>query len=180
MLPLVRRTAALALKVAAALAFLAPLATRVVLGRSFYQTGLGKWTHFDNTVVFFTELGILLPEANAAVVATLELVGGCALVVGLLTRPFAAALATTMGVALLTADKERFLGSWSGDGDIGLLDIPAFVYLLFCAWLALYGPGALSLDALLKRRLGIGTPPTPSGPATPAAPQGTAAGPDAL
>jgi putative oxidoreductase len=159
-LALVRKSAALGLRVAAALAFLAPLATRIVVGLAFYMTGSGKWAHFDNTVTFFTEIGIPYPEWNAAVVATLELVGGIALVLGLFTRLFAAGLLSTMAVALLTADKERFLSTWSAASDISPTDIPAFVFLLFFAWLALYGPGPLSLDALLARWLKIGAKPS--------------------
>ncbi len=152
---LIQKSATLGLKVAAALAFLAPLATRIVVGWAFYLTGSGKWAHFDNTVTFFTELGIPYPVANAAFVATLELVGGIALMVGLFTRLFAAGLASTMVVALLTADKQRFLESWSTASEISPTDISAFVFLLFFAWLALYGPGPVSLDKLLARWLKV-------------------------
>jgi len=161
---LVQKSAALGLKVAAALAFLAPLVTRIVVGWAFYLTGSGKWAHFDNTVTFFTELGIPFPEANAALVATLELVGGIALMVGLLTRLFAAGLASTMVVALLTADKQRFLESLNTTSEISPTDISAFVFLLFFAWLALYGPGPVSLDKLLAKWLKLeadGPRPTP-------------------
>jgi len=156
---LVSRSAAIGLKVAAVLAFLAPLATRIVVGWAFYLTGSGKWAHFDNTVTFFTELGIPFPQANAALVATLELVGGVCLILGLLTRLFATGLATTMVVALLTADKGRFVESWSTASEISPTDISSFVFLLFFLWLALYGPGVLSLDYLLARWLGIGGKP---------------------
>jgi putative oxidoreductase len=152
---LVQKSAALGLKAAAALAFLAPLVTRIVVGWAFYLTGSGKWAHFDNTVTFFTELGIPFPEANAALVATLELVGGIALMVGLLTRLFAAGLASTMVVALLTADKQRFLESLNTTSEISPTDISAFVFLLFFAWLALYGPGPVSLDKLLAKWLKV-------------------------
>jgi putative oxidoreductase len=150
---LVSRAPALGLKIAAALAFLAPLLTRVVVGWAFYLTGSGKWAHFDNTVTFFTELGIPFPQANAAFVATLELVGGICLILGLLTRLFATGLASTMVVALMTADKDRFLESWSTASEISPTDISAFVFLLFLLWLALYGPGPLSLDKLVSRWL---------------------------
>jgi putative oxidoreductase len=158
----IRKSVTLGLKVAAALAFLAPLATRLVVGWAFYLTGRGKWAHFDNTVTFFTELGIPFPEANAAFVASLELAGGIALIVGLGTRLFAAGLASTMVVALLTADKQRFLDSLGTASETSPTDIPAFVFLLFFAWLALYGPGVLSLDWLLSKLFKTGTDPTPA------------------
>ena len=120
-----KRAAELGLKVAAALSFLAPLLTRLVVGQAFFLTGRGKWQHFENTVTFFTELGIPFPEANAAFVASLELVGGICLILGLFTRFMSAGLLSTMVVALLTADKERFLESWSPTSDIGPLDVLA-------------------------------------------------------
>ena len=152
-----KRIAELGLKVASALSFLAPLLTRLVVGQAFFLTGRGKWQHFENTVTFFTELGIPFPELNAAFVASLELAGGICLILGLFTRFMSAGLLSTMVVALLTADKERFLESWSPSSDIGPLDVSPFAFLLFLLWLTLYGPGAVSLDALLKRWLGLGS-----------------------
>ena len=53
------------LKVAAALAFLAPLATRIVIGHGFYAAGHGKWGRMENVISFFSDLGIPYPAANA-------------------------------------------------------------------------------------------------------------------
>ena len=98
---------------------------------------------------FFTELGIPMPQANAFFVSRLEFWGGLLLVVGLLTRVVAAGLASTMLVALATADRETFLGALKGTSDAGLTDVTSFVYLLFLVWLdCLASPGAgVSLDA---------------------------------
>ncbi len=159
----VKRAAELGLKVAAALSFLAPLVTRLAVGQAFFLTGRGKWQHFENTVTYFTELGIPFPEANAAFVASLELVGGICLILGLLTRLMSAGLLGTMAVALATADKERFLESLQPASEIGPLDLSPVVFLLFFLWLALFGPGAVSLDALLKRWLGLGKKASPEG-----------------
>jgi putative oxidoreductase len=139
-------------RLAGRLAFLAPLATRLVIGLGFVHTGLGKWRHLDRTVEFFAGLGIPFPAASATLVASLELVGGAALLAGLLTRVFATALSGTMAVALLTADRPAFLAAWGGAGETSLTDVTAFVYLLFLLWLALLGPGAASLDRALRRR----------------------------
>jgi putative oxidoreductase len=146
-----RRARELALKLAAVLAFVAPLATRLVMGQAYYQTGSGKIANFANTVGFFGELGIPYPEANAFLVSRLEFWGGLLLIVGLLTRVVAAGLASTMVVAIATADREDFLGALRGTGEKGLTDVVPFVYLLFLVWLVLYGPGPVSLDALLVR-----------------------------
>jgi putative oxidoreductase len=151
-----KRAAELGLKLAAALSFLAPLLTRLVVGQAFFLTGRGKWQNFENTVTFFTELGIPFPEANAAFVSSLELVGGICLVLGLLTRLMSAGLLSTMVVALATADKERFFESLNPAAEIGPLDVSPVVFLLLLLWLTLFGPGLLSLDALLKQWLGLG------------------------
>jgi len=148
-----RRGRTLALKLAAALAFTAPLVTRLVMGQAFYQTGSGKIENFANTVSFFSELGIPMPEANAFVVSRLEFWGGLLLLVGLATRLVAAGLASTMVVALATADRVTFLDALRGVGDGGLTDVVPFVYLLFLGWLVLAGPGVVSLDALVARWL---------------------------
>ena len=148
-----RRARAQALKLIAALAFLAPLVTRLVMGQAFYQTGSGKIENFANTVGFFGELGIPFPEANAFLVSRLEFWGGLLLLIGLLTRLVAAGLATTMFVALATADRATFLNALRGTGDAGLTDVVPFVYLLFLGWLVLAGPGAVSLDTLVARWL---------------------------
>lgn len=155
-LAVLKKATSLGLRLAAALAFLAPLLTRLVMGQAFYQTGGGKIANFDNTVAFFTELGIPMPEANALFVSRLEYFGGIALVLGLLTRLFAAGLASTMVVALLTADKQSFLDALRGSGEAGLTDVVPFVYLLFLGWLVLYGPGPVSLDKLVSKCLGFG------------------------
>ncbi len=151
------RTAAERLRgLARRLAWLAPLATRIVLGLAFVQAGLGKFQHFDGTVRYFSSLGIPVATFSAGLVATMELVGGAALLAGFLSRLMASCLAVTMIVALLTAEGDAFLRSWSPGADIAPSDVLPFRFLLLLAWVALYGPGTASLDALLARWRGRG------------------------
>lgn len=147
----VRRAVRLGLQAAAATAFLPPLLTRLVLGQAYFFTGRGKLENFENTVSFFTDLGIPMPGANAAFVARLEYYGGMLLMVGLLTRVVALLLSSTMVVALLTADRALFLEALRGSGDAGLTDVTPFVYLLLLLWLVAFGPGPVSVDRLLAR-----------------------------
>lgn len=135
------------------LAFIAPLATRIVIGLAYFQTGLGKWQHFDGTVQFFASSGIPFPAFNVALVATLELIGGPLLVAGLMTRLTASALGASMVVALLTADRASFLAAWTPGGESGPTDVAAFVFLLFLLWLVLIGPGAASVDRWMRGKL---------------------------
>lgn len=152
----VERPARLGLRVAAALAFLPPLITRIALGHAFFLTGRGKLADFDTFVSFLTDQGVPQPVLNAHVVARLEYYGGILLVLGLLTRLVALGLAGTMVVALLT-ERRQFFESWRFTGEIGPTDISSFVFLVLLTWLVVQGPGVVSLDALLARWLGLKT-----------------------
>lgn len=147
------RTAATLLTRARALAeAVAPLAVRVLMGHAFLLAGLGKWRHFDGTVEYFASLGIPMPSANAAFIATLELVGGIALIFGLGTRVFSALLSSTMIVALLTAERAGLVEALTG-GERSPTELVPLVYLTFLVVLVTFGPGPLSADRLLRRPL---------------------------
>ena len=140
-------------KVTAKLAFIAPLATRIVIGLAFFHTGTGKFRHLDNVVGFFQGLGIPFPIFHAGLVASMETFGGIALIFGLFTRFFASGLSITMIVALLTADTANFLASWGSAAEQSPTDVTSFVFLLFLVWLVFYGAGNVSLDAFLRKVL---------------------------
>jgi putative oxidoreductase len=150
-----RAASRVSLKVIATVSFIAPLLTRLLVGYAFYITGKGKVGNLEGITEFFTSLGIPFPAANAWFVSHLEYFGGMLLMIGLATRPVAALLGSTMIVALLTADRADFLMAWSGEGEKGLLDIVPVAYGAFLSWLLLYGPGMVSLDALLRHYLKI-------------------------
>lgn len=154
----VSRVARTGLRAAGQLSFLAPLITRLVIGYAFFLTGRGKLENFDGTVGFFTELGIPFPELNAAFVSRLEYYGGALLIAGLATRLVSALLGSTMIVALLTADRANVLKALSLSSEIGLTDVTPVVFGMFLLWLLLYGPGLLSVDAVIARGLGLSTP----------------------
>jgi len=148
----IQRVAGLGLRITAALSFLAPLLTRLVIGWAFHVTGHGKLENLDRTTQFFAGLGIPLPHINAIFVSALEFVGGLFIFVGLFTRIFAALLSCSMIVALLTSDGGEWLMKFPAD----LTDVTSFTFLLFLIWLVLYGPGPISLDKLLSKWLRIG------------------------
>jgi len=152
--PQVRRLLTSGKKVAVSVAPIAALATRLAYGKQFMVTGWGKWSNLDNVTQFFTTLGLPMPRANAIVVATVELVGGACLVLGLGTRLCAALLSATMVVALLTADRAGFVDqlAWGGDLTDTKL-VTSFPYLLALLWLVGYGGGPVSVDASIARNL---------------------------
>jgi putative oxidoreductase len=157
-----QRTNAMVDRMTAALAFIAPLTTRLVIGLAFFQAGSGKLRNFESVIGFFNSLGIPFPAFNAGLVASMETVGGLMLIVGLFTRFFASGLAITMVVALLTADTADFLAAWSGSSQLSPTDVTAFTFLLFLLWLVFYGAGRLSLDVLLQKLLMPEAAPTGS------------------
>ena len=150
---IIRKVSPLALRLLGYVDFVPGALTRLVAGFAFYDSGKGKLANMENTVNFFTDLGIPFPELNAAFVSRLEYYGGLLLLAGVLTRIVAALLSSTMIVAMLTADRETIVSALTRTSEIGLSDVPAFVLLVFLSWLVVKGPGALSIDALLKRAI---------------------------
>lgn len=146
-----QRAAESGLKLAGTLAFLAPLLTRLVIGWAFHLTGHGKLQNLDRTASFFGDTGIPFPRANAVFIATLEFVGGLFLMLGLATRIVALLLSATMVVALMTADRENLVTHFAHE----LTDVVPVVYGLFLLWLILYGPGPVSIDHWIRKKLRI-------------------------
>ncbi len=153
--PLLARGLGLWFKIAAVLSFLPPLLARLLVAHSFYLSGNGKLEHPDRVVQFFTSLGIPMPGLHAAFVSRLEYYGAFLILAGLATRPVAALLGGTMVVALLTADRQSFLDALLARSDGDLTTVAPVPLGICLAWLLVYGPGLLSLDALLARVLGI-------------------------
>ena len=123
------------------------LVTRVIIGIGFYYTGRGKLGNIEGVIEYFKSLNIPFPELQAPFVARVEYYGGILLVLGLFGRPVAAMLASTMVVALMTADKADFLATLTWDDKVPT-DITAFAYLLLLGWVVCYGSGVFSLDKL--------------------------------
>jgi len=123
--------------------FVAPSVARLTLGVLFMSTGWGKVHSLAKVTAFFTDLGIPAPGLNAHVVSFVELFGGALLLVGLASRLAAVPLMVSMLVAILTAQRAEVHGL---PDLFGLVEWTYFALLL---WVALAGPGKLSLDHLL-------------------------------
>ena len=128
--------------------WLAPLLGRLAVGLLFMSTGWGKAHDIPKVTHFFETLGIPVPGLNAVVVAYSELIGGSLLVVGLFTRLATIPLIVSMIVAILTAK----LGDLHGLFD--LVGFDEFTYLVVLLMIVVLGPGRVSLDAILCRKLG--------------------------
>ena len=153
--PALLRMAAIVRTLSDRLGFIPPLLARLFVAHAFYVTGNGKLENPENVTRFFTTLGIPMPAANAWFVSHLEFYGAFLLLAGFLTRPVAALLSASMGVALMTADKDAFLEAVHMSGQTDITGVAPLVLLIPLVWLVLQGPGLLSVDALLARLLGL-------------------------
>ncbi|MCI0574454.1 MAG: DoxX family protein [Myxococcaceae bacterium] len=128
------------------LAWLPPTLARLALGLVFLLSGWGKLHNLGMVTNYFTELGIPLPALNATLVAWTEFVCGALLLLGFLSRLAAVPLMGVMAVAILTAKRSEIAGLTDLFGQM------EFAFLLLLAWVAIAGPGPLSLERLLHRR----------------------------
>jgi putative oxidoreductase len=126
------------------------LVIRLYWGISFLQTGWGKLNHLDRTASYFADLGLPLPKLNAIMAGSTECFGGLLLALGLFARPAAVPLAFCMFVAYATADSEALHAIFS-DTDKFTGATP-FLFLYAVLLVLAFGPGKLSLDALLFRK----------------------------
>jgi putative oxidoreductase len=117
-----------------------PLVARVTLGVLFVSTGWGKVHSLDQVTGFFMDLGIPAPGFHAHLVSFVELIGGGLLLLGLCSRVAALPLAVSMGVAILTAQRDQIHGLPD------LFGLVEWTYLALLLWVALAGPGKVSLD----------------------------------
>jgi putative oxidoreductase len=135
------------LYIAERISFLGPTLARLTLGVVFIGTGWGKLHGLDKVTEFFTELGIPAPGFNAVLASSAELICGTLLLVGLLSRLAAIPLIVVMTVAILTAKLENL------HGISDLLGFEELSYIVLSLWIAVAGPGPLSVDRLLQNWL---------------------------
>lgn len=122
---------------------------RVILGFLFAAHGWQKFNEWTiaGTQASFAKMGVPAADVMAPAVAVLELAGGVALILGILTRVVAALLVLDMLGALFLVHAPAGVFAANGGYELVLL-LAAAAFAL-----ALTGPGRLSVDrALLGRR----------------------------
>jgi putative oxidoreductase len=127
------------------LLWLGPLIARVTVGWVFLWSGWGKLHNLPAITENFVSWGIPFPQVLTPFVSGVEFVGGLLLLLGLMTRISAGALAVTMIVAIKSAKWDQV------DSLEALLGFDESSYFAIFAWLAIAGAGALSLDNLIGR-----------------------------
>jgi putative oxidoreductase len=123
----------------------AALLLRLALGAMFIAHGLLKWLVFTlpGTAEFFASVGF--PGWTAYPVTFLEILGGAALILGVVVRPLAAVLT----VVLLGAATVHLSNGWLFSNKDGGWEYPVFLAVA-CAALALLGEGAYALRPTRK------------------------------
>ncbi len=130
------------------------LVIRLYWGIAFARTGWGKLMNLDRTAGYFESLHIPMPKLNAIMAGSTECFGGALLAIGLFARPASIPLLGTMFVAYYTADREALMAITS-DPDKFVSAAP-FLFLLASLIVLVFGPGKLSLDALIFRKSASG------------------------
>jgi putative oxidoreductase len=121
---------------------------RVIAGFLFAAHGWQKFNEWTiaGTQASFAKMGVPAAELAAPAVATLELVGGIALVLGVLTRVFAALLAVDMLGALFLVHASAGVFAATGGYELVLLLASGALAI------ALTGAGRLAVDQALFGR----------------------------
>lgn len=118
------------------------LVARIVLGVVLIAHGAQKFftNGIDGTATAFVGMGIPLPTVSAVVAATIELVGGALLILGLATAVAGLLVVLDMLAAALLV--HVYNGIFVTDGGWELVGVIAAVALA----LAAVGPGRFSID----------------------------------
>lgn len=140
------------------------LSLRLLLSWDFFESGLEKlhgsnW-FADIQAQFPFPFNLVAPEISWQMATWFELLGGVALLVGLATRFFSASLIVLTVVAIASV---HWPAAWNTFGELmqgygftdkgfGNFKLPV-IFIGMLLPLLLIGPGRLSIDHLLRRRL---------------------------
>jgi len=134
-------------RLSAYFAWLPPLFARLVVGWVFMWSGWTKLHNLPQMIQNFTEWGIPFPQIMTPFVSGVEFFGGLLLLLGLFTRIAAVPLVIVMLVAIASA-------KWAQvDSLETLAGFEEVAYMALFGWLAVAGPGPVSLDYIFGRKL---------------------------
>jgi putative oxidoreductase len=125
--------------------WLPPLFARIVVGWVFMWSGWEKLHALPQITANFVSWGIPFPEILTPFVSGIEFFGGLFLLLGLFTRIAAVPLVVVMIVAIVSAKLDQV------DSFETLAGFEEVSYMALFGWLAVAGPGPVSLDYLLQK-----------------------------
>jgi len=120
---------------------------RLILAYGFWEPAKMKWADINSIAEWFEGMGIFAPKLNAYLAASTEIAGVFLLALGLGTRLICFPLIITMIVAIKTVHWENGFAA----GENGY-EIPLY-FMLMLITLMCFGPGKLSIDCLIRRKL---------------------------
>ena len=123
----------------------AALFARLVVGWVFLWSGWEKLNALPQITQNFIDWGIPFPHVLTPFVSGVEFFGGLLVLLGLFTRIAAVPLIVVMIVAIVSAKLNQV------DSLETLLGFEEIAYMALFGWLAVAGPGPVSLDWLLQR-----------------------------
>ena len=130
-----------------ALQDLPPLFFRLILAYGFFGPAMMKLQNVSGIAEWFASMGMPFPTLNAYLATATETAGFVLLFLGLATRIISIPLIVVMLVAIFTVH----IGNGFEAGSNGF-EIPLY-YLLMLVSLIITGPGKISLDAIIEKKL---------------------------
>ncbi len=127
------------------------LAIRLYWGWNFFLTGRGKLMNPGKVTEFFQSLHIPFPAFNVYLAGGTECFGGLLLLAGLGSRLVSLPLIFVTVIAYLTAEIDTVKGVFTNPDKFVSAD--PFLFMLASILVLAFGPGALSLDWLIEKRL---------------------------
>ena len=122
---------------------------RIYWGGQLAHNGWAKLHNLDKVTEYFQSINVPMPGMTAHMVATLELVGGVLLFLGLGSRIVSAILTINLIAAYWFGDHDALLSFFSDPGTF--YAAAPFTFLFVTVIVLLFGPGAISVDALILR-----------------------------
>jgi putative oxidoreductase len=136
------------------------LLLRLMAGGVFLWEGILKFVYVNQGLGRFTKLGMPFPSFTADFIGSLEIVGGLLIIFGFLTRWIAIPFVIEMIAAMLFTKVSLYLGTSplplpSSPPTVGIWAVlheirSEYAQILVVIFLALNGPGKMSLDAKMK------------------------------
>lgn len=134
------------------------LVIRLYWGWQLAQSGWGKLHHLEKVTEYFQSINVPMPGPTAHFVAALEFFGGILLALGLFSRPISAILTINLFAAYWFGDHDAFVSFFSDPGKFYAAD--PFTFLFVSLIVLCFGPGYLSLDALIRKLMHAPAPAT--------------------
>jgi putative oxidoreductase len=133
-------------------AYLAPfvlLIIRLAWGWELFESGRSHLADVAEMTQRFAGWGIPFPHANVYLSASTEMIGGVLIMFGFASRLISIPLFFNFCVAYLTASHDKVVNFFHQDPS-NFIDDSAFPFLIMTLVILAFGPGAISVDGLLK------------------------------